>query len=247
MPNDHDDFRRLVDGAVDFAIFSLSASGTIVMWNVGAERLFGYRAEEAIGQEPDFLFTPEDRAIGEPEREVRIAGTEGRAIDDRWHVRSDGSRFWANGIMTALRDDAGSVDGFVKVVRDKTDERRLQESLRMSEDQFARLFLANPAAVAVERRDTEAFVIANEAFFNLIGYWRADVMGQTGVSLRLWARPAQRAAALKYIAEQGACSSTRIELRKRDGEIVACAASLNAAQMNGQDFLVATFIALPTD
>lgn len=247
MPKERDEFRRLVDGAVDFAIFSLSADGLIQTWSTGAERIFGHTAAETIGQGAELIFTPEDRAVGEHEREMGIAGTEGRAVDDRWHVRKDGSRFWANGIMTALRDDAGAVDGFVKVVRDKTDERRLQESLRISEDQFARLFLSNPAAVAVERRDTDAFVIANEAFFSLIGYWRADVMGQTGRSLRLWAQPEQRTAALSHIANEGACSSTRLDLRKRGGEVVACAASLNAAQMNGQDFLVTTFIPLPRD
>jgi PAS domain S-box-containing protein len=242
MPEQANDLRQILDGARDYGIVALSPDGTIQVWSDGAEKLFGYTGDEVIGKSSQLIFTPEDRAIGEFDREITIAATEGRAEDDRWHLRKDGSRFWASGVVTALRDGPGTVKGFVKVIRDKTDERRLQENLRLSEEQFARLFIANPAAVAVERRDTETFVIANEAFFSLVGYWRSEVMGRTGRALRLWADPQQRKAAIDYVVSDGACKSTRLDLRTKAGEVVSCRAALASTMMNEQDCIVMTFV-----
>ena len=145
-----DIYRVIVDSAIDFAIFAIDAEGKIETWNPGAERMFLYGAGEAIGQSAGFIFTAEDRALGEHDREVAIAASEGRAPDNRWHVRKDGSRFWANGVMHAIRNEDGVVVRFIKVIQDRTAERRLQENLAKSEEQFARLFLGNPAAVVVE-------------------------------------------------------------------------------------------------
>ena len=134
-------FRALVDSAKDFAILSLDSEGNIVTWNEGARRLFGFREDEVLGKPSSLIFTPEDQAISASERELDNAAREGRAHDDRWHVRRDGSHLWASGLLLAMRDDDGIVRGFVKIVQDKTDARRLEETLRASEEQFARVFL----------------------------------------------------------------------------------------------------------
>ncbi|MEO8371546.1 MAG: PAS domain S-box protein [Candidatus Solibacter sp.] len=133
VPSDHDDFRQhreclrlLEDGVKDYAIMQLDPQGKVTSWSQGAERILQYRSIEILGRDSSVLFTPEDRAGGAPGLELTLAIREGRAEDERWHVRKDGSRFLANGVMTALRGPDGELRGFVKVMRDIT-ERRCQE------------------------------------------------------------------------------------------------------------------------
>src|SRR5919202_732512 len=113
-------FRLMVESVRDYAIFAISPEGRIISWNTGAELVFGYREEEAVGQSAGIIFTPEDRERGAPEEELRKAAAEGRAEDERWHLRRDGTRFWASGMVTPLRDREGNLRGFVKVARDQT-------------------------------------------------------------------------------------------------------------------------------
>lgn len=127
-------FRMLIESARDFAIFMLDGGGRVVSWNQGAQSVTGYTEAEILGQPSAVLFTPEDRAEGVPEAEIRRATQEGRALDERWHVRKDGSRFWASGVVTVARDAQGVPQGFVKIMRDQTERKetdaRLQEALR---------------------------------------------------------------------------------------------------------------------
>jgi len=119
-------FRLMVESVKDYSIFATDAEGRVVSWNTGAEAIFGYREAEIIGQNASILFTPEDRESGTPGRDLERAASEGRAEDERWHVRRDSSRFWASGIVTPLKDEQGALLGFVKVARDQT-RRRLAE------------------------------------------------------------------------------------------------------------------------
>ena len=242
MSSAENHYETIVEGALDFAIISLDPNRKITTWNRGAERIFGRSRDDVLGQSASLLFTPEDQAIGEDDREFTIAATEGRADDDRWHVRADGSRLWASGVLTALRDDRGVIEGFVKVVREKTDERRLQENLRISEEQFSRLFLGNPAAIVVERRDTEAFVLANEAFFQLTGYWRAETMGRPGRELKLWAASDQRRNAMRALEPTGRSGPVRLDIRAKDGTLRECTATLATTRLAGEDAVLITLV-----
>lgn len=123
-------FRLLLENVKDFAIFTLDANGYVDSWNPGAERILGYQSAEIIGQHGSCIFTPEDRREGEDKKELRTAVTVGRAEDERWHVRADGTRFWASGIVTALRDSAGNLQGFSKIMRDFTEHKQLEDALR---------------------------------------------------------------------------------------------------------------------
>jgi PAS domain S-box-containing protein len=123
-------YRTVVEGVRDYAIYRLDPDGRIVSWNAGAEHVTGYPAAEAVGQPGAILFTPEDRAAGAAERELCKAEADGRAEDERWHVRRDGTRFWAGGVLFALRDDAGALLGYAKVMRDNTPRKRAEEELR---------------------------------------------------------------------------------------------------------------------
>src|SRR5688500_6620029 len=105
-------FRLLMEEVTDYAIFFTDPERRIVTWNTGAARILGWTEDEIIGQEARIIFTPEDRAKGDPEREIGTAEAEGRAINERWHIRKDGSRFWGSGIVTALRGDTGELRGF---------------------------------------------------------------------------------------------------------------------------------------
>jgi len=124
--------RLLVEGVPEFAMIMLDPSGLITSWNDGAGRLLGYGDAEAIGREVAMLFTPEDRQGRVPEREIAQAAVTGRAKDERWHIRKDGSRFWASGALAALWHPDGSLRGFVKVMRDETLRRRAEEATRAS-------------------------------------------------------------------------------------------------------------------
>ncbi|HYO67982.1 MAG TPA: PAS domain S-box protein, partial [Archangium sp.] len=95
-------FRRLVEAAKDYAIFMTDADGRVSTWNEGAERLFGYEAGEIVGEDGSVLFVPEDRESGAPEREQEKARTQGRAEEERWHLRKDGTRFWASGFVLPI-------------------------------------------------------------------------------------------------------------------------------------------------
>jgi two-component system CheB/CheR fusion protein len=110
--------RLIIENAVEYAIFSLDLERRITSWNAGAQRLLGFSEQDAIGQPGDIIFTAEDRAAKAPEKEARTARREGRAGDERMHLRKDGSRFRGSGIMMLMRNQSGEAVGFVKVLRD---------------------------------------------------------------------------------------------------------------------------------
>src|SRR3954464_1649228 len=112
------DFRALVLAVRDYAIFMLSPEGIIASWNEGAQRIKGYAPGEIIGRHFSAFYPPEDDARGKAEHELRVAAAEGRFEDEGWRVRRDGSRFWANVVLTALHDPGGRLRGYAKVTRD---------------------------------------------------------------------------------------------------------------------------------
>lgn len=123
----------IFESITDFAIVSFDPQGRITLWNEGAERIFGYSASEVIGNEGAILFTPEDQARGVPAQELETASTHGKALDERWHIRKDGSRFFASGTLTPIRDHGSGITGFTKVCRDVTEQRLATERVRESE------------------------------------------------------------------------------------------------------------------
>jgi PAS domain S-box-containing protein len=127
-------FRLLVEGARDYAMFLLDGDNVITFWSAGAERVFGWTQEEAVGQSGEIIFTPEDRKKGAVEKEIQTALIAGRAPDRRFHLRKGGSRFWADGVLVRL-DDQGTVRGFAKVARDATDQRKAEDELRHARDE----------------------------------------------------------------------------------------------------------------
>jgi PAS domain S-box-containing protein len=127
-------FRLLVEGVKDYAIFMLDAQGRVVSWNSGAEWIKGYRADEIIGLDFSVFFTPEDVESGGPQRVLEIAAAEGRYEVSGWHVRKDGSRYWASGVIAAVRDDRGRLRSFAVIMRDVTRRNLSEKRIRFFAD-----------------------------------------------------------------------------------------------------------------
>ncbi|HEV2844567.1 MAG TPA: ATP-binding protein, partial [Thermoanaerobaculia bacterium] len=131
-------YRLLVDSVQDYAIFVLDPEGRVASWNPGAERLLRYREDEILGRYVAIFFTPEDIAKGAPEQELKGARENGRAMDDRWHVRQDGTYFFGMGITFPLRDEQENLRGYAKIMRDQTERKRLEEQLQNRAEALAR-------------------------------------------------------------------------------------------------------------
>ncbi|MBX5141944.1 hybrid sensor histidine kinase/response regulator [Rhizobium sp. L9] len=129
-------FRRLVQGVSDYAIYMLDPDGNVSSWNFGAERIKGYRPDEIIGRHFSTFYTPEDRAAGLPEKALRVARSEGRFEREGWRVRKDGSRFWASVVVDAIRDEDGEVLGFAKITRDITEKMETQRALEQAREEL---------------------------------------------------------------------------------------------------------------
>lgn len=170
-------FRLLVENVVDYAIFILDPQGIILSWSKGAERLLGYREDEIVGRPIDVTFTPEDLKLGMPRRELDEALATGRGDDDRWHVRKDGTRFWSSGVATPLRDERGHLRGFAKIMRDRTDYKRIEEAERERQRQLQ--LLTNHVPVLIAHCDIEGrFKYVNKPYAARHGLEPADVVGK---------------------------------------------------------------------
>ncbi len=128
--------RLMIESAHEYAIFTTDLEMRVTTWNSGAERVLGYAETEIIGKPADVIFTPEDRAADRPEIETQQALSEGRASDQRWHLRKDGTRFWSNGFLMPMHNATGKTVGFVKILRDETESRQAQEALERSRQQL---------------------------------------------------------------------------------------------------------------
>lgn len=151
--------RILIESAKEYAIFTTDPARTIDSWSKGAQTMFGYSENEIIGQKADILFTLEDRENGDAEKEVKLALAEGRAANERWHARKDGSRFYGSGSLVPLHEKSGELRGFLKIMRDLTAGKRAEEALREHIDELTRF---NTVAVGRENRMIELKQEINE-------------------------------------------------------------------------------------
>jgi PAS domain S-box-containing protein len=154
LPESDFRLRLFIDAVQDYAIFFLDTRGNVATWNPGAERIKGYKASEIIGKHFSSFYPEEDIWSGKPARELEVAARVGRFEDEGWRLRKDGSRFWANVIITAIRNHAGELLGFAKITRDFTERMRMQEALRRTNIELA--------AEIEERKSAEKKLAASE-------------------------------------------------------------------------------------
>lgn len=162
--------RLLIESATDYAIFTADPTGVINSWNTGAERIFGWTETEAVGQPDALIFTPEDRAAGAPQREMEIARDRGRAPDERFHLRKDGSRFYVSGSLFPLYRD-GTLEGYVKIARDLTERKQAEEALRRSEARLQQAISIETVGIIFFKPEG-AITESNDAFLRMSGYSR---------------------------------------------------------------------------
>ena len=171
-------YKLLVDSVRDYAIFALDPTGHIITWNTGARRFKGYAAHEIIGKHFSVFYPPEDQQAGKPERELEIAIAEGRIEDEGWRIRKDGSRFWANVVITALWNSDGVLVGFAKVTRDLSERRATEEALRLSEERF-RMLVQGVRDYGILMLDPEGHVASwNEGAERINGYTTSEILGK---------------------------------------------------------------------
>ena len=179
--------RLIVENAADYAIFSLDLDRHVTSWNTGAERMLGWPEAEILGHLADVIFTEEDRANGVPEKEAETALRTGRASDERWHVRKNGERFWANGVMTVIRNPEGNVIGLAKIFRDETEARRARQELESSREQLIEALQENEQA----RAEIEAASAAKDRFLALLSHELRTPLSPVLLTLKMLARNKQ--------------------------------------------------------
>ena len=166
-----DIYRKAIEDIRDYAIFMTDVDGIVTNWNLGAQHILGFTEEEIVGKDASKVFTTEDRTRGIPEKELATAATLGRAEDERWHVRKDGSRFWASGVVTPVRDAEGELIGFSKVMRDMTERNRLTEE----RDRFFALSIDMLCIVHLDGR----FQRINPAFQEVLGFSEEELLAMS--------------------------------------------------------------------
>ena len=176
-PSDHL-FRLMADQVRDYAVFLLDPAGHVMSWNQGAERINGYAAAEIIGRHFSAFYPPEALAAKWPQHELAAATREGRFEDEGWRLRKDGTRYWANVVITALRDEDGRLLGFSKITRDITERRRHEEDLRHSEERF-RLLIEGVVDYAIYMLAPDGVVTSwNVGAERIHGYRREEIIGR---------------------------------------------------------------------
>ena len=168
---------QILESATDFAIIATDRNGHVTRWNVGAERILGWTEAEMLGKPAQVFFTPEDRADRRPETEMALALEHGSAPDERWHLRRNGERFWANGEMMPLRDEAGAPQGFLKILRDRTRQRESETALHASELRSRSLVEVSPQVVWFGDADG-SIRYCNPVWYDYTGLTPGDTSGE---------------------------------------------------------------------
>lgn len=240
--------RAVMESVHDYAIYLLDPQGNIKTWNSGGERIKGYKEAEVLGMHFSRFFTQEDVNRGKPAKLIHQAVVRGRVEDEGWRVRKDGSRFWANSILTATRDVSGELTGFAKVTRDISDRMRADEALKQqwsgeleatvdagkaSEARYSAVFQSSPEAVAISRMSDGAIVDVNQAFLEVTGYDRDEVIGRTAAQLRLWVLARDRVRIAEVLRHYSGCKDLEFQFRRKNEDVFWARLSVSRIEIDG--------------
>jgi len=207
-----ENYRRLIESVRDYAIIRISPDGLVDSWNTVAEAITGYKAEDILGRSVSCFYPPEDRDAGKPQMVLDLARQQGRCEEIGWRMRADGTRYWANVVMSAIYNDAGEITGFSRVLRDLSDRRALEEERR-------RLSIAiEQCPVSVVITDaTGAIEYVNAAFTTVTGYSRDDALGQNPRILKSGETTDQEYREMWAALTSGKPWATTFRNRRKDG------------------------------
>jgi len=175
-------FHIQIERVKNYAIFTLDTQGNVLNWNPGAEHLKGYRAEEIIGKHFSCFYTEEERHAGKAEEVLKKAAAVGQFEDEGWRIRKDGSRFWADVIITTLHDENRNLRGFSNVTRDITERKKVQDALRFSEERYRALFRDNPTMIVTLDADLTMLTV-NPTCASQLGYTIDELEGRSVLML----------------------------------------------------------------
>lgn len=209
-------FHALVEGVKEYALFMTDLSGTITSWNPGVERVLGWTEQEIVGQHIRVIFTPEDQKNGVPEREMATAAREGTASDERWHIKKDGTRFYAIGVVQPVMDKAGRIRGFSKVLGDFTERYNQIEQLAQ---QAALIDLAFDA-IFVQEAATNKIIFWSRGAEKTYGYTAAEALGRVAYELLETRFPSTHAAVLAALEAAGQWEGDLEHTRKNGERII---------------------------
>lgn len=226
----------LVESVKDYAIFLLDAEGRVVTWNQGAQRIKGYTFDEIRGHHFSVFYPREDIESGKPDYELKFAAQEGRFEDEGWRLRKDGSRFWANVVITALKDENGVLLGFGKVTRDISQRKWAMEA------NFEKLFRSSPNPLLLSSLDDARFIEVNDELCELLGYAREELIGQSSITLGVWPYAEER---IRIVVELKAGRPVRgepCEMRSKAGDRRNVEVSADIIEFRGNSCLFATLL-----
>jgi PAS domain S-box-containing protein len=212
-------FRLIVENARDYAILVTDAEDRITDWTPGAEAVFGWTVEEAVGQPSSIIFTPEDRARHVDEDEVETARREGVAPNRRWHLCKDGRRVFIDGTVTALRGERGELRGFLKIGQDVTERRKTEEALRESEARFRHMADSAPALIWMTDADG-AVTFANMHYDHVFGRPASEMLGRGWAEVVLPEDLDRHEAAFLEAFHRRAPFKAECRVRDREGRVV---------------------------
>jgi len=213
-------YTSLVQNIRDHSIFMMDAEGHITTWNAEAERIIGYGEAEVLGRNFSTIFTPQDIQNGLPEKELNLARQTGRAEDERWHVKKDGTRFWALGIVTPMYGPNGSITGFSKILRDMTDRKQAEAALQKSEIRYRRLFQTAKDGILILDVETGRIIDANPFMSALLGYSHDEFITKELWEIGLFHDIEGNRAAFRELQAQGYVRYEHLPLESRNGQPV---------------------------
>jgi PAS domain S-box-containing protein len=231
LPLDDKFFKQLLESLEDYVIFTTDRDGNINSWNIGAEKIFGYRDKEIIGKNAEILYVPNDRNNKDHEKELKNALRFGREKNERWHLKKNGDRFWGFGLVFPLKDSKGVVHGFTKVMRDLTERKKIAEEIKVQ----AQVLESMAEGVSISNKDG-IIIYTNPVEDRLFGYRRGELIGQH-VSIQNSYPPVQNKRIVGNIIRQLETKSVwsgEISNIKKDGTPFTTYARITAIEINGE-------------
>jgi len=224
----------------DYAILLLDLKGNVMTWNKRAEKIKGYKAEEIIGKNFRLFYTQEDQARSLPEKLIEKAALKGKATDEGWRMRKDGTRFWGSILITAIHDEENAVVGFSKVTRDLTGKKKaeeLEKSLGQTKEGLLKMFNASPSGMIMIDLKSRMYIDVNKNFLETFGYRRDEVVGLTLADMSL-VTVETREKLFTKLKQQGYFKNEEVFCHSKDGREITCIVSADSFEMDGEKYIL---------